>query len=144
MCCLWTYFTFGEYLITYLSRSPAERVVWMDKIFGGYALSFWSMILGCLVIPMWILCRKKTRTPALCTVAGVAVLIGMWLERYQIVIPTKAHPFLPWGLGQYSPSWVEWSILAGWLAGFMLLFFVFFRLFPCISVWELKESRKHD
>ncbi|MFQ5654023.1 MAG: NrfD/PsrC family molybdoenzyme membrane anchor subunit [Planctomycetota bacterium] len=141
MCCLWTYFTFSEYLITYLGRSPTERMVWMDKFTGNYALSFWTMTITCLVIPMAVLSRRKTRTPGWTTFAGLAVLLGMWLERYLIVIPTKAHPFLPWSVGQYTPSWVEWSVLAGWCAGFSILFFFFFRLFPCISIWEMKEDQ---
>ncbi|RME91692.1 MAG: polysulfide reductase [Verrucomicrobia bacterium] len=144
MCCLWTYFTFGEYLITYLGRSPTERVVWMDKFVGAYAWPFWGMIVACLVIPMAVLCRKRTRTPGWMTFAASAVLLGMWLERYLIVVPTKAHPFLSWGVGHYKPSWVEWSVLASWCAGFALAFFLFFRLYPCISVWEIKEGQKHE
>ncbi|MBI2457349.1 MAG: hypothetical protein HYV46_14575, partial [candidate division NC10 bacterium] len=66
---------------------------------------------------------------------------GMWLERYLIVVPTLANPRLPYARGLYFPTWVEWSITAGAFALFILLYMVFTKLFPIISIWEVREGR---
>jgi molybdopterin-containing oxidoreductase family membrane subunit len=65
----------------------------------------------------------------------------MWLERYCIIVPSATRPFLPWGEGRYVPSWTEWSITAAWFAGFLLVFLLFTRLFPILTLWELEEER---
>ena len=72
-------------------------------------------------------------------IASVLVVIGMWLERWNIIIPTVTHPMLiPYGL--YTPSLTEISITVASLAGFVLMFIIFFKLFPAISIWELAEG----
>jgi molybdopterin-containing oxidoreductase family membrane subunit len=64
----------------------------------------------------------------------------MWLERYTIVVPTLTRPRLPYEFGLYLPSWVEWSVTLGSLAVFMLMYVLFARLFPIISIWEVREA----
>jgi molybdopterin-containing oxidoreductase family membrane subunit len=70
-------------------------------------------------------------------------MIGMWLERYNIVVPTSVNP--RWELesvGYYLPSWVEVSIMLGALAGFTLLYMIATKFIPIVSIWELKEGRE--
>jgi Ni/Fe-hydrogenase subunit HybB-like protein len=126
---LWFYFTFTEYLTTYYGSEP-------------FAPLFWTMVLCCFVIPMTLLSRKKTRTITGCVISSVAIIIGMWLERFTIVVPTLINPRLPYAPGQYYPTWVEWSITAGCFAFFILLYMAFTKIFPIISVWEIEEGRK--
>jgi molybdopterin-containing oxidoreductase family membrane subunit len=91
------------------------------------------------------MCRRATRTPRGTLIAGIAVVIGMWLERFNIVVPTSVNP--RWdmeSLGHYLPSWVELSILAGTFAGFILLYMVATKFFPIVSIWEVKEGREQS
>jgi len=84
----------------------------------------------------WFKAHPVTST----VVASVLVVIGMWLERWNIIIPTVTHPMLvPYGT--YTPSLTEVSISVASLAGFVLMFLVFFKLFPAISIWELAEGK---
>ena len=142
---LWFYFTFAEYLTAFYGGEPAEMRTFWAKVWGPFAIPFWAMVLGCFVIPLALTSRRATRTPRGLLVAGFAVVIGMWLERFNIVVPTSVNP--RWEmetLGQYLPSWVELSILAGTFAGFILLYMVATKFFPIISIWEIKEGREQS
>jgi Ni/Fe-hydrogenase subunit HybB-like protein len=73
------------------------------------------------------------------------VIIGMWLERFNIVVPTSVNP--RWeiaGLGQYMPSWVEVSIMTGTFGGFCLLYMIAIKFVPIVSIWEIKEGRENS
>ena len=77
--------------------------------------------------------------------AAVLINVGMWLKRYVIVVPTLASPFMPVvrPAGQplsYVPTWVEWSITAGAFAGFCLLYLLFSKVFPIVSIWEVRGA----
>jgi molybdopterin-containing oxidoreductase family membrane subunit len=85
---------------------------------------------------------KKTRTVLGTTIASAFVLIGMWLERYLIIIPTLSEPRLFYQRGSYMPSWVEWSMMAGLCAGFILAIVLFSKFFPVISIWEIEKEEK--
>jgi len=91
---------------------------------------FWLMVLFCFVIPFPILAIKRSRTILGTSIASVSVLIGMWLERFLIIIPTLTQPRLPYGRGSYTPSWVEWSMMAG-LSG--RVYFGYHPLFKVLS-----------
>jgi molybdopterin-containing oxidoreductase family membrane subunit len=66
----------------------------------------------------------------------------MWLERLTIVVPSLANPRLPYARGLYMPSWVEWSMMAGFFAMFILLYMFFTKVFPIVSIWEIREGRE--
>jgi molybdopterin-containing oxidoreductase family membrane subunit len=69
----------------------------------------------------------------------VTVLIGMWLERFLIVLGTVVQPALPASWGTYAPSWVEVSITAGTFAGMVFLYLVFAKFVPIIAIWEYED-----
>ncbi|MFQ5891733.1 MAG: NrfD/PsrC family molybdoenzyme membrane anchor subunit [Candidatus Methanofastidiosia archaeon] len=138
---LWFYFTLSEYLTTFYGNEPAHMSVFESKFFGEFSKVFWAMILFCFVIPFLILVRKKTRTIAGTVVAAISVNLGMWLERFTIVVPTLTRPRLPYEFGIYHPTWVEWSITLGCFAIFVLSYAIFSKLFPVISVWEVEEAK---
>ncbi len=78
-------------------------------------------------------------------VASVLVNVAMWLKRYIIIVPTLSNPRIsiqnvPWEWAHYSPSWVEWSITAGAFAMFILLYTLFSKMFPVVSIWETSET----
>ncbi|MEN8145637.1 MAG: NrfD/PsrC family molybdoenzyme membrane anchor subunit [Gemmatimonadota bacterium] len=142
---LWFYFTFAEYLTAFYGAEPAEMRTFWAKVSGPFAIPFWAMVSGCFFIPVALMARRSTRTPRGTLVAGIAVMIGMWLERFNIVVPTSVNP--RWELetiGSYMPSWVELSIMAGAFAGFVLLYMVATKFIPVVSIWEIKEGREQS
>jgi molybdopterin-containing oxidoreductase family membrane subunit len=144
MSLLWFYFTFTEYLTVWYANEPAEMAVWDAKVSGPYAPLFWAMILCCFVIPLPILAIRKLRKIPLIAVASALICVGMWLERFLIVVPTLGHPRLTFNWRGYSTTWVELSITAGTLAYFALLYVLFAKLFPIVAVWEFKEGLRHE
>jgi Ni/Fe-hydrogenase subunit HybB-like protein len=142
MTLLWFYFTLAEYLTTAYGGDTAELAVFWTKFTGKYSPLFWAMVLLCFVLPFPILAFKRTRTILGTSIASVSILIGMWLERFLIIIPTYSEPMLPYQRGSYMPSWVELSLMAGLCAGFVLALVLFSKFFPMISIWEMeKEGR---
>jgi Ni/Fe-hydrogenase subunit HybB-like protein len=73
-------------------------------------------------------------------VASALVVVGMWFERFLIIVPTLAQPKLTFNWGTYRPTWVELTLTAGTFAYFVLLYSIFTRLFPIIAIWEYKEG----
>jgi molybdopterin-containing oxidoreductase family membrane subunit len=142
MTLLWFYFTFTEYLTTYYGGEPIHMTIFWAKFTGRFAPYFWGMFLFCFIIPLPILSFRKTRTVTGTLIASISVIIGMWLERFVIVVPTLTTPRLPNEIVLYHPTWVEWSLFAGCVAFFILLYMVFTKLFPIISIWEVREGRE--
>ena len=116
--------------------------IFWSKFTGRFALYFWGMFLFCFVIPLPLLSLRKTRTPFGTLIASISVIIGMWLERFVIVVPTLTNPRLPNEAVIYSPTWVEWSVLAGCVSFFVLLYMIFTKIFPIVSIWEVREGRE--
>jgi len=139
---LWFYFTFAELLTTYYGHDPAHLLVFYSKLTGRYAPLFWTMVVTCFLIPVGILSRRETRTVAGTVVASVSVLMGMWLERFTIVVPTLSRPRVPWDKVFYSPTWVEVGITLGFGATFIFLYMLFTKFFPIVSIWEVREGRE--
>jgi molybdopterin-containing oxidoreductase family membrane subunit len=142
MTLLWFYFTFTEYITTYYGGEPLHMVIFWSKFTGRFAPYFWGMFLFCFIIPLPLLSFKRTRTPFGTTIASISVVIGMWLERFVIVVPTLTNPRLPNQDVLYGPTWVEWSVFAGCIAFFILLYMVFTKVFPIVSIWEIREGRE--
>ena len=94
----------------------------------------------CFGIPLVLLGIRRFRTVAGTAIASFTVVIGMWVERFLIIVPTLAYPRLHYIQGSYTPRWVEITITAGSFAAFILLYLLFTKLFPIISIWELKEG----
>jgi molybdopterin-containing oxidoreductase family membrane subunit len=143
MSLLWFYFTFSEYLTAVYGNQPHEVHVVMYKFTGAYAPFFWGMLVTNFLIPVILLSSPKTRTIRNILIASTSVVIGMWLERLNIVVPSLANPRLPQYPGFYIPTLTEWSLFIGAVAVFALGFIIFSKLFPLISVWEMQEGRSH-
>ncbi|KKM20779.1 hypothetical protein LCGC14_1642050 [marine sediment metagenome] len=142
MSLLWFYFTFSEYLTGFYGNEPEEMKVFWAKFSGDHALYFWTMVLCNFVIPVIVLCRRKTHTILRVIIASATVIIGMWLERFIIIVPTLANPRLEVSSAVYIPTWIEWGELAGSFALFILLYVLFTKFFPIISIWEIEEGEQ--
>jgi molybdopterin-containing oxidoreductase family membrane subunit len=141
MSVIWTYFTFCEYLTGYYGGEPAEIRTLLYKISGRYAWLFWTMITCNFVVPVALLSHRRLRTIPGILVSSITILIGMWLERLVIVVPSLENPRMPFPHHLYIPSLTEISLFAGALALFALGFSLFAKFFPIVSVWEIQEGR---
>ena len=139
---LWLYFIFAEHLTAWYNNEPSEMAVFWSRIRGRYAPLFWGMVACNFVIPFPILAIRQLRTITGTLIASLFVIVGMWLERFLIVVPSLSFKHLPYAWGDYRPSWVEITILAGTFAAMILLYLLFSKLVPIISIWELKGSPK--
>jgi hypothetical protein len=83
---------------------------------------------------------KKLRTIAGCVIASIGVCVGMWLERFLIVVPSLSHKYLPYTWGHYRPRPVEIMITISTFAAMTLLYVLFSKFVPIISIWELKAG----
>lgn len=141
----YAYFTVNELIGGIYAKELSDRPLLSSIFSGAYAWEFWSMVVVGLILPMSILAIPRMRTIGGIVTASVVVNIGMWIMRFLIVVPTLAVPYMPipGAPGHrlvYSPTWVEWVITAGAFAVFGLLYILFSRLFPVISIWELVEG----
>jgi len=139
MCLLWAYFTTAENLTVWYGNEPSEMVVFGERVRGTYAPLFWAMVILNFVVPFVLLGIRRLRTIHTAVISAVGVLVGMWLERFLIVVPTLARPRLPAAWGTYSPTWVEVSITVATFAAMALLYLIFSKLVPIIAVWEYKH-----
>jgi len=144
MALLWTYFTFAEYLTAFYGGEESEMATFWSKVSGPFAVPFWLMVVSCFLVPFALMSRKATRGVAGCVVASAFVILGMWLERFNIVVPTSVHPRLEMASASYFPSWVELSIMAGTFSGFVLVYMIATKFFPIISLWEIQEGREES
>ena len=142
MSLLWFYFTFAEYLTGYYGAEPEEMKVFWAKVSGPFWPYFWTMVLCNLFIPLACLVRLGAHTIGKVLAASLSIIVGMWLERFIIVVPTLSYPRLPFPQTFYSPTWVEMAEFGASLALFALFYLLFTKVFPIISIWEIREGRE--
>jgi molybdopterin-containing oxidoreductase family membrane subunit len=127
-----------EAFVAWYSGSTFERFMLWNRMFGPYGWTYWVLLLCNLAVPqlMWFK-RFRTSVPWLFAVAMV-VNVGMWLERFVIVVTSLHRDFLPSSWGMYSPTFWDWATFLGTIGLFLTLFFLFIRLLPAISIFEMR------
>jgi len=133
-----------EYFIAWYSGVEPEQSSFWLRAFGPYWISTWTMIICNTVIPQvfWFK-QARTSIPVL-FVVSVFVNIGMWFERYVIIITGLSREYVPSVWGVYTPSIPELTVLAGSFALFSFAFLLFLKLFPVIAIAEVKELEIHE
>jgi len=142
MSLLWAYFVFAERLTVWYGNEPSEMAVFWATQAGDYAPLYWTMVVCNFVIPFPILTLRRLRTVTGCVVASFAVLVGMWLERFLIIIPSLSRKPLTYSWGSYSPQLVEIVLMVATFAAMILLYMLFSKFVPIISIWELKVGNQ--
>ncbi len=142
MSLLWFYFVFAELLTDWYGNNTADMAVFWLLQRGSFAPLWWVMVVCNFVIPVPLLAIKRLRTIPGTVIASASVVVGMWLERFQIVVPSLMRKYLPYSWGTYRPTWVEITITAGTFAGMALLYLLFAKAVPIISIWELKVGER--
>jgi Ni/Fe-hydrogenase subunit HybB-like protein len=127
-----------EFFIAWYSGNLYERFTFMSRALGPFAWAYWTMI-GCNVVAPQLFWFKFFRTNIWAMLLPVmCVNVGMWFERFVIIVTSLSADFLPSSWGGYYPSWVELLTLAGSFGLFMTLFLLFIRFLPSIAMAEIK------
>ncbi len=116
-----------------------EKAIFWDRLTGKYAWACWIMYICNCFIPMSLWSKRIRTSWFWMFVVSIFVNIGMWFERFSIIIQSLAHEFMPYQWDYYSASWVEWSITAGSFAWFFMWFLLFVKFLPSMAISELKE-----
>jgi Ni/Fe-hydrogenase subunit HybB-like protein len=140
MSLLWFYFTFAERLTTWYGNDVSEMSVFWSSIRQNFAPLFWTMIICNLIIPFPLLAIKRFRTITGTVIASSTIVAGMWIERFLIIVPPLEHKFLPYSWGSYRPTWVEITLMVAGFGMMGLLYLLFSKLVPMISMWELEAG----
>ncbi|WP_164101616.1 NrfD/PsrC family molybdoenzyme membrane anchor subunit [Candidatus Laterigemmans baculatus] len=133
-----------EFFIAWYGQVPAEQFAFINRAFGPYWWAYWTMI-TCNVISPQLFWFKRMRTdPVLIFIVTIFVNIGMWFERFVIVITSLSRDYLPSAWGYFSPTWVDWGMLIGSFGLFFTLFMLFCRFMPIINMAETKATLAHQ
>jgi Ni/Fe-hydrogenase subunit HybB-like protein len=124
--------------------SDPERSTLLYRMTGPYAPVFWAMVTFNCLGPIALLFPGVRRRTPLLLVICVGINVGMWLERFNIVVTSLAHDRLPFDWRVYVPTWVEWAITFGAFGWFFFLFLIGLKLLPPVSIAELKEQAAHE
>jgi molybdopterin-containing oxidoreductase family membrane subunit len=128
-----------EFFIAWYSGNPAEKGVFVYRVLGDYAVEFWGMIIFNSLLPLAFLWSRVRTSIPLLFVIGILINVGMWLERFVIIVTSLSHEYLPYAWGNYRPTLIEVGITVGSFSLFSMLFLVFLKVFPSVSITEIKE-----
>jgi Ni/Fe-hydrogenase subunit HybB-like protein len=138
------YLFFAERLTIWYGKDPAHMILLQAELTGSFAAPFWTMITLIYVIPLLTLTLPAFRAWPLGMMAvGVAINIGMYIERMLIVVPPLTYPRLSFVRGSYFPSGVELTLAVGSLALAILLYLLAAKFVPLISIWEERMGKIH-
>ncbi len=145
---LFGYFTFSEYFSKWFSHKTNDQEL-LDTLFSRY---FWEFILANYVgvlVPIIILFFKKLRTIKSITFAAVIAVLGLWLNRYLIVIPTLETPYIPIQDTRpefifYTATWIEYALSFAGIAAFLLLFTLIMKFVPIIPMSGIIDQERDE
>jgi molybdopterin-containing oxidoreductase family membrane subunit len=128
----------SEFFIAWYSGNQFERYVFINRAFGPYWWAYWTMVSCNVMIPQVFWFRACRRNVAVMFVISLFVNIGMWFERYVIVVTSLHRDFLPSSWSMYFPTWYDWGWTFGSMGLFFALFLLFVRALPTIAMAEVK------
>ncbi|MDZ7614491.1 MAG: NrfD/PsrC family molybdoenzyme membrane anchor subunit [Flavobacteriaceae bacterium] len=148
MSLLFGYFTFSEYFSRWFSHKEPD-VTLLNTLFNRYFLEFiFANYIG-VIVPIIILSFKKLRTVKWISFAAVVAVLGLWLNRYLIVVPTLETPYLPIQdtrpeVLDYSATWVEWALTFAGIAAFLLFFTIIIKFVPVIPMSGIIDNEREE
>ncbi|KYG60415.1 NrfD/PsrC family molybdoenzyme membrane anchor subunit [Bdellovibrio bacteriovorus] len=128
----------SEFFIAWYSGNQYERFVFVNRAFGPYGWSYWVMVSCNVLIPQLFWFKSMRRSIPVMFVVSIFVNIGMWFERFVITVTSLHRDFLPSSWGMYAWSWFDTGVLVGSFGMFLTLFLLYLRLFPAVSIAEVK------
>jgi molybdopterin-containing oxidoreductase family membrane subunit len=130
---------FVEHFLGWYGDDPADKYLMLHA--HADTVTFWIMITCNVLVPQLFWWRRVRYSPRALFVASLAINLGMWMERFVIIVRGLERDQLPSAWGPYTPTWVDLGILLGTFGFFLLLFLSFLRLLPFVPVAELKEEK---
>ena len=133
--------TYGYLIETFISWYSGNEYEWymtMNRLRGPYAPLYWALILCNSLVPQVLWFRRARRNVVLLFVVALVVNVGMWLERFIIVVTSLHRDFLPSSWGMYYPTRWDWATFIGTMGLFATLFLLFIRFLPMISISEMR------
>lgn len=141
MSLLWSYINILEVFTGWYANTSFENESLIYRMLTPpFSYMFWLMIFTNTVMPLLFIFRKARTSIIISLVVSIGINIGMWLERYLIVVTSLPRKFLPYAWHDYFPSWVELSMTVGSFAFFSMLFLLFVKFWPSLSIYEIKED----
>ena len=128
-----------EFFIAWYGGVQAEQAYFWNRVFGQWWWAAWIMLTCNMILPLSLFSQKLRRNPTWLWILSIFINIGMWFERFVIVVQSLSHEFEPWQWTTYAPTWVDYSILLGSFGWFFMWFLLFVRQFPVIAISEVKE-----
>jgi Ni/Fe-hydrogenase subunit HybB-like protein len=139
-----------EFFIAWYGANPNEGFAFINRAFGHYAWAYWIMISCNVITPQFFWFKKVRENTAFVWILSIFVNVGMWFERFVIIVTSLARDFLPSSWGYYSPSIVEIFTFFGTFGVFSVLFLLFIRFLPVMPMAEIKsvmpqaDAHAHD
>jgi len=127
-----------EAFYAYYSGNAYELFMFKNRLLGPMAWSYWCLILFNILIPQVLWIRKVRLNPGLLFGTSLVILLGMWLERFVIVVTSLHRDFLPSSWGMYVATRWDYAVFAGTLGLFFSAMFLFVRLMPMITIFEMR------
>ena len=127
-----------EAFFAYFSADNYERFLIWNRMTGPYALFYWCLIFCNIITPQFLWSKKIRTSPGILWIISIVVNIGMWLERFVIVITSLHRDFLPSSWSMYWPTIWDWAVFTGTLGFFMTAIYLFIRVLPMITIFELR------
>jgi len=128
-----------EVFMAWYSGNPYEQFMILNRMTGPYALQYWMLILCNVLTPQFLWFKRIRSNPMILFVLSLVINVGMWLERFIIVVTSLHRDFLPSSWGMYKGNFWDWATFLGTLGLFFLCMFLFIRVLPAISGFEMKE-----
>lgn len=133
-----------EIFIAWYGGNPYERFAFVNRAFGPYAWAFWIMMACNVITPHLFWFKKFRTTPWLMFVVSIFVNIGMWFERFVIIVTSLSRDFLPSSWSYYMPTWIDIGMFIGSFGLFFTLFLLFIRFMPLVAISEVKTVLDHE
>lgn len=134
-----TYSYATEFYIAWFSNNEFERYQFWFRPFGEYRVAFWGMFFCNCVAPLSLWIKSLRTNIAYLMVLSIIINIGMWLERFNIIIQSLAREFIPAAWGEYNFSWTDVGITIGAFGWFGMYMTLFIKFFPAVAITEIKE-----
>lgn len=137
------YSYFVEHFTAWYTGSTYEIFLFFtSRPTGTYAFFYWTMMICNVAVPQLLWFPKIRSNMIILFIISILVNVGMWMERFVIIITSLERDFLPSSWAEYWPSWVDWSAFAGTICFFLFLFLLFLRFLPVIPIAEITEMRE--
>ena len=127
-----------EYFISWYGANPYEEFTFINRAFGPYAWAYWTMITCNVLVPQLFWFKKLRTSIPVMFVTSLLINVGMWFERFVIIVSSLSADFLPSSWDYYTPTYVDIGIFIGSFGLFFTFFLIFLRFVPMIAISEVK------